>query len=311
MDGQTHRMYRFIHPCRGMQWHCPAPLPTIQMMPIFKKCNPSYRLHLAQTWPQSLKICLEKYAATSRISRFSATLATLCMMRPQQQKSKSKYGVSFLQLEKNKAKTGLNKLLTPTLSVFLAGQWAVCEDGLCGNEAYENCMLANGSWLPIQKVGVYRETNIGKGIKRRQAPAAAVVTSLVPFQTNVYCFLRAPARHRARPSAFLLFPPLLRKPPEARLFGCLHSCSTSLNSLSSLESLILGPLLLALNRLNAPIARLPDCPIALKNQSVLRAMSMSAGPLPLDLRYPASALGAPGHGAQVRLSLSDRYPPPA
>jgi hypothetical protein len=44
----------------------------------------------------------------------------------------------FHQLEKKQAKTGLDKLLTPTLSVFLAGQWARCESGLCRNEAYEN-----------------------------------------------------------------------------------------------------------------------------------------------------------------------------
>ncbi len=40
----------------------------------------------------------------------------------------------FLRLGKSKAKTGLDKLLTPALSCFLACQWARCEGGLCGNE---------------------------------------------------------------------------------------------------------------------------------------------------------------------------------
>ncbi len=50
-------------------------------------------------------------------------------------------------MKKKQAKTGLDELLTPTLSGFLAGQWARCEGGLCGNEVYENCILANGSWM--------------------------------------------------------------------------------------------------------------------------------------------------------------------
>ncbi len=86
----------------------------------------------------------------------------------------------FLQLGESKAKTRLDKMLTPALSIFLAGQWARCEGGLCGNEAYENCMLANKSWMPIQKMGVCRETNIGKGIKRRQISATVVITALNP-----------------------------------------------------------------------------------------------------------------------------------
>jgi hypothetical protein len=39
--------------------------------------------------------CLGKCAATSRISRFSATLQTLCIRSPQQQQLQSKYEVSF------------------------------------------------------------------------------------------------------------------------------------------------------------------------------------------------------------------------
>ncbi len=37
----------------------------------------------------------------------------------------------FLQLENNKAKKGLDKLLIPTVSNFLVGNWARCEGGLC------------------------------------------------------------------------------------------------------------------------------------------------------------------------------------
>ncbi len=89
----------------------------------------------------------------------------------------------FLQLEKNQAKTGLDKLLTPTLSGFLAGQWARCEGCMCGNETYENRILATASWMPIQNVGVCHETNKVKGIKRRQISATAV-NALNPFQTR-------------------------------------------------------------------------------------------------------------------------------
>jgi hypothetical protein len=77
-----------------------------------------------------------------------------------------------------------------------------------------------------------RESNIGKGIKRRQTPAAAVIASLVPFQTNfsfdtnVVCFSQTnvdlsaklnsqspeppPARSRAQPHHPPPLPPQLR-----------------------------------------------------------------------------------------------------
>ena len=96
----------------------------------------------------------------------------------------------FLQLGKSKAKTGLDKLLSPTLSDFLAGQWDRCQGGLCGNIEYENCMREKSSWLAIQSTGIYRETNYGKGAKRREKAAAAAVIyydllSIVFFKTNV------------------------------------------------------------------------------------------------------------------------------
>ena len=95
----------------------------------------------------------------------------------------------FLQLGKSKAKTGLDKLLSPTLSDFLAGQWDRCQGGLCGNIEYENCMRDKSSWLAIQSTGIYRETNHGKYAKRRAKAAAAVMyydlLSIVFFKTKV------------------------------------------------------------------------------------------------------------------------------
>ena len=81
----------------------------------------------------------------------------------------------FLQLGKSKAKTGLDKLLSPTLSYFLAGQWDRCQGGLCGNKEYEDCLLEQSAWLAIQTTGIYRATNQGKCTKRRETAAAAVI----------------------------------------------------------------------------------------------------------------------------------------
>ena len=94
----------------------------------------------------------------------------------------------FLQLGKAaKAKTGLDKLLSPTLSYFLAGQWDRCQGGLCGNIEYENCMRDKSSWLAIQSTGIYRETNQGKCAKR--IATSQVITSdslsVVFFKTNI------------------------------------------------------------------------------------------------------------------------------
>ena len=95
----------------------------------------------------------------------------------------------FLQLGKSKAKTGLDKLMSPTLSDFIAGQWDRCQGGLCGNIEYENCMREKSSWLAIQSTGIYRETNHGKYAKRRAKAAAAVMyydlLSIVFFKTKV------------------------------------------------------------------------------------------------------------------------------
>ena len=94
----------------------------------------------------------------------------------------------FLQLGKAaKAKTGLDKLLSPTLSDFLAGQWDRCQGGLCGNIEYENCMREKSSWLAIQSTGIYRETNYGKGAKRIATAQVIASDSLlvVFFKINV------------------------------------------------------------------------------------------------------------------------------
>ena len=82
----------------------------------------------------------------------------------------------FLQLGTDaKAKTGLDKLMTPALSYFLAGEWDRCHGGLCGNIEYESCMCAEGSWLAIQTTGIYGETNHGKCARKRETAAAAVI----------------------------------------------------------------------------------------------------------------------------------------
>ena len=93
----------------------------------------------------------------------------------------------FLQIRKSRAKTGLDKWLSPTLSYFLAGEWDRCQGGLCGNKEYESCMCEDGSWLAIQSTGIYRATNQGKCAKR--IATSQVITSdsllVIFFKTNV------------------------------------------------------------------------------------------------------------------------------
>ena len=81
----------------------------------------------------------------------------------------------FLQIRNPRAKTGLDKLLSPTLSFFLAGEWDRCQGGLCGNKEYESCMCEESSWLAIQSMGIYGATNQGKRAKRRETAAAEVI----------------------------------------------------------------------------------------------------------------------------------------
>ena len=66
----------------------------------------------------------------------------------------------FLQIRNPRAKTGLDKLLSPTLSFFLAGEWDRCQGGLCGNKEYESCMCEESSWLAIQSMGIYGDTQM-------------------------------------------------------------------------------------------------------------------------------------------------------
>ena len=123
----------------------------------------------------------------------------------------------FLQMGNTKAKTALDKLLSPSLSQLLQGEWERCDGALSGNQEYADCLHTNSPWLPIQSTGVYRESNQAKCAKRRQLTTAPVFSSDFLstdfFKTNVEIRKTDPssARRRARRKAVPL--PLRAPPP--------------------------------------------------------------------------------------------------
>ena len=93
--------------------------------------------------------------------------------------------LGFLQLGNTKAKTALDKLLSPTLSHLLQGKWERCDGALSVNQEYAHCLNKNSSWLPLQSSGVYRESNKAKCAKRIATVTAQVASDLlsVVFKT--------------------------------------------------------------------------------------------------------------------------------
>ena len=135
----------------------------------------------------------------------------------------------FLQIRNPRAKTGLDKLLSPTLSFFLAGEWDRCQGGLCGNKEYENCMRENSSWLAIQSTGIYRATNRGKCAKwiATAQVIASYSLSVVFFITNVEIRKIDPSSERRSQRRFrcgllLLF--LCREKSCGNLVRCFVNC---------------------------------------------------------------------------------------
>ena len=85
----------------------------------------------------------------------------------------------FLQLGRNMKLTALNKLLK--FPAFLSGQWARCENGLCGNEEYEACRAENSPWMPIQTTGEFGNSNKGRAANKSLQTAVISASDVLSF----------------------------------------------------------------------------------------------------------------------------------